>query len=481
MMPGRVGNGDFRTNRRVAVVGGGLVGALQACSLAKRGFTVDLYEARPDIREMEHVPGRSINLALSVRGRAALRMVDIEDEVAETGIPMPSRLIHNVDGTTTVLPYGKPDQFILSVDRRALNESLLTAVEAYPQVNIYFSYKLKRINLEEGHALFIDLSGNEVEVEADIFFGCDGAYSTMRSTLMRVNRMNFNQNYITHGYMELHMPPTKDAGYRMPTNHLHIWPRDEFMMIALPNQGGSFTVTLFMPFDNFDEVHAGGEKGVRKFFQRYFPDSIPLLGEKELVETFMSSKGLPMISIKCNPYHYKDKAVIMGDAAHAMVPFYGQGMNCGLEDCVVMSELMDKYNNNFAKALPAYSVHRNPDAEAMCDLAMYNYIEMRQLVNSKWFRFRKQIDNLLHRLMPARYIPLYTMVTFSRIRYHEVIQKKRKQDKLVDSTLAVMAAMPLIAILIAGRHYVLDFAKPAALNLFDRIANGVQGFQLPWK
>ncbi|XP_072043205.1 kynurenine 3-monooxygenase-like [Amphiura filiformis] len=473
--------GDCRTNKRVAVVGGGLVGALQACSLAKRGFSVDLYEARDDIRLLEHVPGRSINLALSVRGRAALRMVDVEEEVVSTGIKMPSRLIHDLDGSTKALPYGTSDQYILSVDRRKLNESLLTTAEANPKVKIHFSHKLKKIHLEKGEAVFQDASNNEVVVSADVYFGCDGAYSAMRSQMMRTNHMNFNQTYIPHGYMELNMPPTENGKHRMPTNHLHIWPRDEFMMIALPNQGGSFTVTLFMPFHNFDEVHAGGEKAVLEFFNTYFPDSVPLLGEEGLVDTFMKSKGLPMVSVKCNPYHYKDKAVIMGDAAHAMVPFYGQGMNCGLEDCVVMSELMDMYNNDFSKVLPAYTVHRNPDAEAMCDLAVYNYTEMRHLVNSRYFLFRKKVDNLLHWLMPNTYVPLYTMVTFSRRRYHEVIKKKRRQDKVrsyrvfVDGGLAVLAAMPLVAIVIAARQNMLDYTKITSL------LGSVEGLRLPWE
>ncbi|CAG2245433.1 KMO [Mytilus edulis] len=367
--------------KHVAVVGGGLVGSLNACFFAKRKYKVDLYEMRDDIRTMEIVKGRSINLALSCRGREALKHVGLEDEVLKTAIPMRARMIHDLDGTCHPIPYGKSDQFINSVDRRLLNEVLLTAAEKNPQVTCHFNHKL------------LNKEGKEVKNKVDLIVGNDGAFSAIRRQMMKDTLLDYNQEYIPHGYMELTIPATPSNDFAMGVNYLHIWPRNEFMMIALPNLDKSYTLTLFMPFENFNQIKT--EDDVMDFFRRMFPDSIPLIGEKFLKEIYQSSKALPMVSIKCSPYHVKDKVVIMGDAAHAMVPFYGQGMNCGFEDCIVLNDMLDKHSDNFELALKAYTEHRNPDAKAIVDLAMYNYVEMRKSVNSKMFLLRKKIDNML--------------------------------------------------------------------------------------
>ncbi|XP_022092444.1 kynurenine 3-monooxygenase-like isoform X2 [Acanthaster planci] len=411
--------------------------------MARRGFQVDLYESREDIRTSERVIGRSINLALSVRGREALRLVGLEDQIVSRGIPMHARLIHDVSGKKSAQPYGKEGQFILSVDRRHLNETLLTEAERFPNIRLHFSHKMAQADFDSGVIFFTDKDGSKVKACPDLTIGCDGAYSTTRRQMMRCGRINFSQEYIPHGYMELSMPP-KDGKFADKENYLHIWPRHEFMMIALPNQDCTFTCTLFMPFQNFEEVNAAGGQAPLDFFRKYFPDAIPLIGEEAILTTFEERQGLPMVSVKCSPYNYKDKVVILGDAAHAMVPFYGQGMNCGFEDCIVFNEFLDKFSNDFAKALPAYSEHRNPDAKAMCDLAMYNYIEMRSLVNSRWFLFRKRVDQFLNWLMPNKYIPLYTMVTFSRIRYHSVIQQWKKQNTVVSNGLLCLLCLPAI-------------------------------------
>ncbi|XP_071797814.1 kynurenine 3-monooxygenase-like isoform X2 [Asterias amurensis] len=413
----------------VAVVGGGLVGSLEAILLAKRGFNVELYEAREDIRTLEHVSGRSINLALSVRGRAALQLVGLEE------------------------------QFILSVDRRLLNETLLTEAEKYPNIQLHFSHKLLQANLDKGTLVFKKEDGSEMTVQPDLIIGCDGAYSAIRKQMIRLGRMSYSQEYIPHGYMELCIPP-KEGKFATRINYLHIWPRDEFMMIALPNMDASFTCTLFMPFAQFDQIENEGETAGLDFFRKYFPDAIPLIGEKEIKETFLKNRGLPMVSIKCSHYNYKDRVLIMGDAAHAMVPFYGQGMNCGFEDCVVLEELLEKYNNDFAKVLPAFSEHRAPDAQAMCDLAMYNYVEMRSLVNSRWFLLKKKVDKFLNWLMPKKYIPLYTMVTFSRIRYHSVIQQWKRQDKFVEKALFYLMCVPAASIGV----FMLSYFKPSTFS-----------------
>ncbi|XP_078590208.1 kynurenine 3-monooxygenase-like isoform X2 [Branchiostoma floridae x Branchiostoma japonicum] len=448
---------EKQAQKSVAVVGGGLVGAMNACYLSSRGFKVDLYEARADIRTMEVVRGRSINLALSCRGREALKKVGLEDQVVEDGIPMYARMIHDLNGTLRPIPYGKSDQYIMSVDRRKLNETLLTAAEKRPDVTLHFQHKLMSCDLEKGKLTFKMNGGEDVEVRTDLIMGNDGAYSAIRKHMVKRPRFNYSQEYIPHGYMELTVPP-HNGEFAMAVNYLHIWPRNEYMMIALPNQDKSFTLTLFMPFDMFDQLKTGDD--VLRFFLEKFPDSVPLIGEESLKETYFRLPPLPLVSVKCSPYHVSDKAVIMGDAAHAMVPFYGQGMNCGFEDCLVFDEILEDLNNDLSKALPEFSVYRSPDAHAICDLAMYNYIEMRKSVNSRWFLMRKKVDSFLHAIMPSIFIPLYTMVSFTRIRYHVVINKAKKQDVLVDNS--IQALMGLAAV---GGGYLAAVAFSRHLNI----------------
>ncbi|CAL1546667.1 unnamed protein product [Lymnaea stagnalis] len=459
--------------KHVAVCGGGLVGALNACYMAKRGFKVDLYEMRPDIRTLEVVKGRSINLALSCRGREALRRVGLEDTITKNGIPMHARMIHDLNGKRRPLLYGNEDQYIMSIDRRLLNEVMLTEVEKFPDVNIHFSHKLVSCDFNSGEAIFENEKGECLTKQFDLIIGCDGAYSSVRKQLMKLSRFDYQQEYIPHGYMELNIPPNKKNESAMEINYLHIWPRNDYMMIALPNLDKSFTTTLFMPFEIFESITS--EEKLIQFFKDEFPDALPLLGEAELKQSFFSCKALPLVSIKCHPYHVNDKAVIMGDAAHAMVPFYGQGMNCGMEDCIVFDELLDKYNNNFAKVLPAYTKIRNPDAKAICDLAMYNYTEMRSKVNSRLFLVRKKLDNMLFKLFPNTWVPLYTMVSFTRIRYHECVQRREWQDKILTRSLILSAVCILLGFTALiynankfGDHWNLETPQSLLTGSFDK-------------
>ncbi|RXN10477.1 kynurenine 3-monooxygenase [Labeo rohita] len=391
----------------IAVVGGGLVGSLNACFLAKRGFDVAVYESREDIRQAKVVKGRSINLALSHRGRQALKHVGMEDKIVSKAIPMHARMIHNLNGKCSPIPYGKKGQYILSADRANLNKELLTAADAYPNTTLNFNHKLQDWSPKTGTMTFIGPDGQKKEMLADLIVGCDGAFSAVRKQFLRQSRFNYSQTYIPHGYMELTMPP-KDGDFAMEPNYLHIWPRNTFMMIALPNLDRTFTCTLFMPFEEFDKIRTGEE--VIRFFQKYFPDSVPLIGVEALKQDFFRLPAQAMVSVKCTPYHLFDKCVLMGDAAHAVVPFYGQGMNAGFEDCLVFDEIMDLLNENLAAVLEEYTRVRVPDDHAIADLAMYNYVEMRAHVNSRYFLFRKYLDNFLHFIMPKAVIPLYTMV-----------------------------------------------------------------------
>ncbi|XP_069194020.1 kynurenine 3-monooxygenase [Procambarus clarkii] len=432
-----MGGGDGGRGKVVAVVGAGLVGSLEASLLAKRGYEVHLYEYRDDIRTMDHVPGRSINLAMSIRGRTGLGAVGLEDKIVQQhGIPMRARMIHNKDGSTKPIPYHKDGKCIYSVGRRFVNEELLSTAEEFPNVHIHFCHKLVSADLEKGTMTFLNTrTQDEVRAKADLVIGCDGAYSTMRKQMLKRPHFNYSQQYIPHGYMELCIPATPQGEFSMPCNYLHIWPRGEYMMIALPNQDKSWTVTLFMPFEVFEGLTS--PERLLDFFKENYPDAITLIGKERLIRDFFANKALPLINVKCSPYHVGSTSLLLGDAAHAMVPFYGQGMNCGMEDCMVLDELMNQFEDDLVKVLPEYSKHRNPDAEAIVDLAMYNYIEMRQLVNSTSFLIRKKWDNLLYRLLPQTWVPLYTMVTFSRERYHLCIMKRKWQDSILSKLIKV--------------------------------------------
>uniref|UniRef100_A0A224YU54 Kynurenine 3-monooxygenase n=1 Tax=Rhipicephalus zambeziensis TaxID=60191 RepID=A0A224YU54_9ACAR len=437
------------TEDSLAVVGGGLVGSLCACLLGNRGFQVDLYESREDIRLQEHVTGRSINLALSVRGRAALALVGLEEEVIQRhAIPMHGRLIHNTDGTRKPIPYGRKGQSIFSVGRRYLNEVLLSACEANPNVRLHFRHKLQSADLDQAELNFRGPDGKDVRVHHRAVFGCDGAYSAVRRQMLRRPMFNYSQTYIPHGYLELCIPPTKDGEFAMEVNYLHIWPRGEFMLIALPNQDKTYTATLFMPFAVFDGLT--DRHKLLSFFDKYFPDAVPLIGPDHLVKSFFAVKASPMVMIKCKPYNVSDKSLILGDAAHAMVPFYGQGMNAGFEDCCLLNELLDAHGHNLSVIFDQFTETRNPDVEAMCDLALYNYVEMRHLVNSTSFLIRKKFDLFLNTILPNFWIPLYTTVTFSRIRYHECVKNRAWQDKVLSRIMNGTLVSVAVAALAVG-------------------------------
>nr|XP_040219701.2 kynurenine 3-monooxygenase [Anopheles coluzzii] len=419
----------------VAIVGGGLVGSLLALHLGKKGHEVNLYEYREDIRTAELVIGRSINLALSARGRRALAEVGLEDALLNHGIPMSGRMLHDVNGKCKIVPYdANTNQCIYSVGRKHLNEVLLNAAEKYPNIHLHFNHKLVSANLDEGNLSMVDPVTKDVKsARADLIVGCDGAYSAVRKEIVKRPRYDFSQTYIEHGYLELCIPPTAAGEFAMPHNYLHIWPRGQFMMIALPNQDRTWTVTLFMPFTQFHSITDQGL--LLDFFRQHFPDAIELIGRERLVKDFFKTKAQPLVMIKCRPYHIGAKALIIGDAAHAMVPFYGQGMNAGFEDCSVLTELFNQYGTDLARILPEFSEKRWEDAHAICDLAMYNYIEMRDLVTKRSYLLRKKLDELLFWMMPNTWVPLYNSVSFSHMRYSKCIANRAWQDKILTRVL----------------------------------------------
>ncbi|XP_053625189.1 kynurenine 3-monooxygenase isoform X1 [Plodia interpunctella] len=430
----------------VVIVGGGLVGSLEALYLVKRGHRVRLYEYREDIRNTPQIRGRSINLALSVRGRRALKDVGLEEHIVKDhGIPMYARKIHRLDGSTYEIPYdARTNQSIFSVGRNYLNSALLKESDKYKNVEKYFNHKLVEANLKRGSLQFLKTDTKEtIEVQADLIIGADGAFSAVRRAMMKEPLFDYSQTYIEHGYLELCIPSDQNGSFQMPANYLHIWPRGNFMMIALPNQDCSWTVTLFMPFSYFKNLDS--EERLMEFFQQYFPDSIPLIGKKKLIEDFFAGSPSPLVSVKCRPYNISEKALIIGDAAHAVVPFYGQGMNAGFEDCTILDRMFQKYDDDVAKVLEEYSRTRWVDTFAISDLAVYNYIEMRDLVTRPSYRLRKALDDFIFWLLPVTWVPLYNSVTFSTMPYSQCVKNREWQNKVLLSTFLAIGGMFTIA------------------------------------
>ncbi|NP_001034500.1 kynurenine 3-monooxygenase [Tribolium castaneum] len=417
----------------VIVVGGGLVGSLCAIFMAKRGYHVTLFEYREDIRTAKFARGRSINMALSNRGRKALRAVGIEKIILESAIPMKGRLLHDLKGRTTSVPYDAlTGQCIYSISRDYLNNVLLTELEKYPNVKIYFNHKLMSVSFEDERISVMNLITEEITThQADLIIEADGAYSTLRRYMQLTPLFEYSQTYIQHGYLELVIPP--ENGPKMTPNHLHIWPRGQFMMIALPNKDNSWTVTLFMPFGKFESLRNAAE--LKDFYYKTFPDAVPLIGEDLLVNDFFKVKPSALVSVKCKPYHVGSKFLLIGDAAHAMVPFYGQGMNAGFEDCFLLDGILERRSNDIAGSIEEFSRERVEDAYAICELAMYNYVEMRDLVTRPSYRLRKFFDELLFKCMKEKWIPLCNSVTFSNFGYKQCVENRKWQNKVIQKFL----------------------------------------------
>lgn len=418
-------------NERIAVAGGGLVGGLLALFLAKRGFKVDVYERRRDPRKANYLGGRSINLALSDRGWKALEKVGVASAVREMAIPMYGRIMHDTEGNLTNQPYGKEQQAIYSVSRGGLNKLLLEQAGAQENVRLFFDIKVNDIDLDSNTMHLEDMSTGALrEEQYDRIFGTDGAFSAVRGRLMKVDRFNFEQTYLSHGYKELTIPPAADGSHRIETNALHIWPRGEFMLIALPNQDGSFTCTLFFPFEgkhSFDTLTTRDK--VEAFFNEVFADAVPHM--PMLIEDYYENPTSSLVMVACSPWNYQDKICLMGDASHAIVPFYGQGMNSGFEDCTVFDEIFEANNGDWGATFEAFSRTRKPDADAIRELALRNYIEMRDKTADPHFLLQKKIEKRFNAKYPDKWIPLYSQVTFSHIPYHQALRNGELQDEIM--------------------------------------------------
>ncbi len=436
-------------NPKFAVVGAGLGGALMTAYLGRAGYEVDVYEKRPDPRLGKSERGRSINLAMSVRGIHALEEIGIADEVLKKAVPMKGRIIHSFGGQRTFQPYGTQSwQVINSVSRAGLNIALLNAAEQYQNVRLFFNQKCTGIDLE---CCSVELtSGTTTEQQvavSDIVVGSDGAFSAIRNCMQRLERFDYRQDYLTHGYKELEIPPGPGGAFTMDKNALHIWPRGGFMMIALPNANGSYTCTLFWPFEGPNSFASLKTKtDIQEFFERNFADAVSLM--PTLVEDFQKNPTSSLVTIRCSPWYFEDKVVLLGDAAHAVVPFYGQGMNASFEDCTVLNECILEHAPDWKKAFAAYHERRKVHIDTLADLALANFIEMRDQVASETFLFKKRLERTLHRLLPKWYVPLYTMVTFSRTPYAEAVERAKRQNQTLRAVGCVLLVIMLLILVV---------------------------------
>jgi len=436
---------------RFVLIGSGLAGGLLAAYLGRRGHEVDLFERRADPREGNIVGGRSINLAISTRGIHALEQIGIADEALRHAIPMPGRMIHDKSGALHFAPYDvDPKKCINSIGRAALNTTVIEAAQRYSNVRVHFNHKCTGVDIDSAVA-HLESANSVVTARGDAVIGVDGAFSTVRKSMQsEITKFQYDESYLAHGYKELTIPPGADGSWRMEKNALHIWPRKSFMMIALPNPDGSFTCTLFWEFEgprSFATTKTDDD--VRRFFDEEFPDAVPLI--PTLLEDFRNNPTGSLVTIRCAPWFYRDKVCLVGDAAHAVVPFYGQGMNAAFEDCVVLDECLQKFPQNRERAFGEYFHHRKENSDALADLAIGNFIEMRDKTASKTFRVKRKLDHLLEAALPGIYLPLYTMVTFTRIPYSTAARRARMQDRIVYGSLAflvLIAALVMIRLIV---------------------------------
>lgn len=419
------------------IVGAGLVGSLWAVFLARRGYQVKVFERRSDMRLAGYVGGKSINLAMSERGWKAIEQAGIREKIERVAIPMPGRMMHSMEGDLTFQPYGKEGQAIYSVSRGGLNLELLNIADAYPNVEIFFDHRCVDVDLHNPTITFEDTRTAEMKtIDAPLIFAADGAFSAVRYALQRTDRFNYRQFYLEHGYKELCIPPLENGTHRIKPGALHIWPRGNHMLIALPNADGSFTCTLFLPFEgevSFEKLRSDAD--VMDFFQKYFPDAVPLM--PTLLQDFWANPTASLVTVNCAPWQWQNRILLLGDAAHAIVPFYGQGMNAGFEDCTILDAMLDEFGGDWSKTIPAFAELRVQDGNAIAELAQRNFVEMRDLVADPKFLLRKKIAADLHAKFPSEFLPVYSMVTFSNTPYHQALHEDDAQNNLFRQILAL--------------------------------------------
>lgn len=421
-------------SQKISILGAGLVGSLLGILLQKKGYAVTILERRSDMRKLSVSAGRSINLAMSQRGWAGLELAGLKAEIEEIAIPMLGRQIHPINGESIFQAYGKNEEAIYSVSRGELNRRLMTLAEDCG-VNIQFNQRVLDVSLETNTLQIEEGERISFSDQHDLVIAADGAFSALRNSYLKTDRFDYQQFYIPHGYKELSILAAPGNSFQLDKSALHIWPRKNFMLIALPNIDGSFTCTLFFPFEgevSFSTVNTDEE--IRSFFENYFPDVVPLI--PNLVEDFKNNPTSSLVTVKCFPWIYKDKSMLIGDAAHAIVPFYGQGMNAGFEDCRILMEIIEgSTSNDWKNILQQYQTRRKKNGDAVADLALQNFIEMRDLVADPIFLERKKIEKELGKMFPKVFNSVYEMVSFSHTPYFVALSCQKAQDKLLEKVM----------------------------------------------
>ncbi|TGD57414.1 FAD-dependent oxidoreductase [Flavobacterium humi] len=425
----------MQTPQKIAIVGSGLVGTLLAIYLKKMGHDVHVYDRSPDIRTVEF-SGRSINLVMSDRGWRALENIGLDAEIKKIGIAVDKRAIHMQDNKLNYQYYGKEGEVIFSLSRGILNRKMIDLAEKSGVV-FFFEHKIWDVTLADATLHSGDSERGEwQELKYDKVFGADGAFSRIRHRMQRQSMFNYSQEFLNIGYKELHIPANADGTHKIDKHSLHIWPRGHFMLMALPNLDGSFTCTLFMPFEGQNSFEALKDQSVLvDFFAKYFPDTAAVI--PDLVEDFFKNPTSYLVMMKCFPWTFEDKVALIGDSAHAIVPFYGQGMNAGFEDITVLSEMIEKYGNDWKTIFEEYELSRKPNADAIAELSYRNFMEMSSKTADEKFLLQKKIEKWFSDKHPDKWLPLYSRVTFSLQPYSEALAIGDMQNKIMEEIMAM--------------------------------------------
>ena len=425
------------TVKKFTVAGGGPVGSLLTILLARHGYDVGLFESRADSRQTNIYQGKSINIALSDRGWRSLEKIGISSAAKDEAIPMYRRTIHGEDGTLTQQQYGRENDAIWSVSRGRINEQLLTLAEEETGVETHFEHKLVDLDFVTASAELLVKGTRTINVDADFLFGADGAHSKVRRLAHSLPRFSYSQTYMPQCYIELNIGANADGTHQIEKNALHIWPRKDFMLIALPNPDGTFTCTLFLNYSGEPSFESLSDTAsVESFFQASFPDAMEYL--ESPVDVFMERTAAPLFLVHVFPWSFNNRVGLIGDAAHAIVPFFGQGMNCGFEDCVELNELITAHDHDWSRIFPAYENRRKPNADAIAELSKRNFVEMSDLSGDPMFQLRKKIEARFQEAYPDLWTPLYSLVTFSpEVPYATALQIGDEQNEIMDQIMRI--------------------------------------------
>ena len=421
-----------RKTQTITLIGAGLTGPLLGLELARRGFKIEIFERRPDMRRAKISAGRSINLAVSARGIHALDRAGLWKDMQNIVVPMKGRMMHSSASELTFQPYGRNEREVInSVSRADLNIAVMNAAESHG-VKINFQQRCTGMNLKTAQIRIRDeREGTERSIDADVVIGCDGSASAIRGEMLNLNRFNFSQQYLDYGYKELTIPAATNGNHVLDAHALHIWPRGNYMLIALPNVDGTFACILFLPFEGQDSfARLTSPSIVRELFQSRFPDASRMMPQLE--DNFFANPTGAMVTVKCSPWHVGQNALLLGDAAHAIVPFFGQGINCGFEDCTVFLELLDVHAPDWERVFREFELARKANTDAIADMALENFVEMRDHVADPRFLLRKKVELALEAKYPQIFVPKYSMVTFHRVPYATAKRRGEIQDRILN-------------------------------------------------